>query len=123
MSEVQVDGDRSPESSRTSPARGLHPDPDRVITQTEKFGKICWTRSDYPRFRVSHLQHLLVMQGLPLSQLVAPHALMLRANPPPIWRVPYELRDVVLATIHSMEVDDAPLEEVALELMRVVYST
>ena len=58
--------------------------------------------------------------SIALKDLFLP-LLLLKGTPDPIWRVPYELHDVILAELHEVP-EGAPLELIHLELVKSVLA-
>lgn len=92
---------------------------DRTTTSTAR-GNIVWTRRDLPSAELSYRGHLRFLQGAPLSGLFLP-LLLLSGSPGRVWRVPFALKDAVLAEVHEFP-SGMSSEEVTLELMRVVLA-
>lgn len=89
------------------------------ITVTS-LGNIIWTQNDLPAAALSHRGHMRLLQGASLSELFLP-MLLLKGTPDPIWRVPFELHDVILAELHEAP-EGMALEQITLELMKEVFT-
>jgi hypothetical protein len=87
-----------------------------MTTTSTALGNIVWTRRDLPAAALSHRGHLRLLQGAPLRDLFLPF-LLLRGDPSPIWRVPFEVRNAVFAEVHSAPETLSP-EQVAFELLK-----
>lgn len=83
-------------------------------------GEIIWSRHDCVTAPLNYRGHMRLLQGASLSELFLP-LVLLKGAPDPVWRVPFELHDVILAEVH-----DAPegmsLEQITLELMKIVLA-
>lgn len=85
-------------------------------TTTTALGDVVWTPHELPTAALSYRGHLRFLQGAPLRDLFLPF-LLLRGTPSPIWRVPFEVRDAVLAEIHSAPAD-LPFDQLCFELLK-----
>jgi hypothetical protein len=83
-------------------------------------GEVVWSRHDLSSAPLNYRGHLRFLQGAPLTSLFLPF-LLLKGTPAPVWRVPFELHDVVLAEIHEAP-QGVPMDVVAFELMKIALT-
>lgn len=79
-------------------------------------GDVVWTQIELPSAPLSHRGHLRLLQGAPLQDLFLPF-LLLRGDTSPIWRVPFDVRNAVLAEVHAAPAEISR-EQLSLELLK-----
>lgn len=89
------------------------------ITTKIGSGMVVWERQDIPELRLDYTKHLRLLQGASLSSFFSSPYLLLQTESPPIWEVPYVLRNVVLALVVDIEGELQPTQ-IAAELTRLI---
>lgn len=89
-----------------------------MMTTPTAAGDIVWIRRDLPSAALSYRGHLRLLQGAPLRDLFLPF-LLLRGDPSPIWRVPFEVRNAVFAEVRVAP-EALSLEQISLELLKTL---